>query len=124
MRRLKWKLSGAIARSCIAEGADGLGVESLKYISLPHGLPIRDRSILWASMIQNGVVISARPLLKAKERVMPALRVKRKMSCALRAENRKRLSEFPRKRGPRFLFCVCYAFMCIFSVVREKLKSL
>ena len=58
-------------------------MESFKYISLPHGLPIRDRSILWASMIQKGVVISARSLLKAKERVMPALRVKRKMSSAL-----------------------------------------
>ena len=83
MCTLRWKLSDALARKCITEGADGLGLDSFEYISLPHGLPIRDRSILWASMIQKGVVISARSLLKAKERVMPALRVKRKMSGAL-----------------------------------------
>ena len=79
MYRLRWKLSEAIARKCIAEGADGLGIESFKYISMPHGLPSRDRAFIWASMLQKGVVTSARSLLRAKERVMPALKVKRNM---------------------------------------------
>jgi hypothetical protein len=82
---IRWKLSEAIARKCLSDNTDALGIDSMKYIPLPRGLPSKDLDIVWATAQQKGVALVAPSFGKAKDRAMPAMKLKRRMSLSERA---------------------------------------
>ena len=66
----------------MSDNSDGMGIDSMKYIALPRGLPSRDLDIIWATAQHKGVVLVAPSFGKAKDRVMPAMKLKRRMSLS------------------------------------------
>jgi hypothetical protein len=69
----------------MSDNTDALGIDSMKYIPLPRGLPNKDLDIVWATAQHKGVVLVAPSFGKAKDRVMPARKLKRRMSLPERA---------------------------------------